>query len=362
MLDQSQSQEEANAILFEKTRVQARSKNDYVPTCETTGLYVAIKTENELVVSNKWFQGASTRRIWFYRWWDPGSYPFVFDTPSTILHGWVFFLLFVELVLLLPMWCLVPFSQNLATWSHQLIYNSAYFKFLSSNMLYLVFLALLMLHAFHTQPLMPVHEEYAVSGTGSLLGASDSLLNLASNTSFVRGYQFARVVPITWVELITGFWTIGLLAGQVQLWFTYTLDHFTKLINQIDLLSLSSLFAAFLLRLISLPHSPMRDEMKFFCLECSEICYAVGSTFAVLKLTHLFTYYERLGPLYQSVIAMFSDITSFLFLLFITLFSFWVGFVFLLRRFFFRSRFRSQPKVEIAWRCWERIAEHYFSR
>jgi len=323
MLEQSQSQEEANAMLFERTRVQARSSNDFVPTCETTALYLAIKTENELVVSNKWFQGASTRRIWFYRWWDPSSYPYVFDTPSHVMRAWVFCLLFVELILLMPMWCARPFSQTLARKCEKLIFNCAYFKFVANVALYFGYLAVLMTHAISDVPV-----RYKMPG--KQLNVTNAIMDLSH-----RGYAGVEVLPMSNVEIVTAYWTLALLAAEVQMWIRHTATYFKSITNRMDVLALSSLLLGCCFRIASTDmflHLPGKDRYYYF--ETSEVCFSFGSTFAVLRLTHLFSYYAKLGPLYQSIISMLSDISSFIFLVLVSMFSFWVGFVFLLRRFF----------------------------
>ncbi|GBG24366.1 Transient-receptor-potential-like protein [Hondaea fermentalgiana] len=363
MLDTCTSQEESNAVLYEQIRVEleettsrcfeqslpphraasiiARTKTQggdvateflhqvidplerayqhilvtMRPPAETSALYMAISRRIQGVVASKWFQGTNENQVWFYEWWRPDRFPAVYEryASSSLATLVITLVIFMELVIMMPVWCLAPFSVKLSMWRDRLAINSAYFKFLSVTLLHCGFVAVMCANALSPSPI---------------------------------SVEMTAVRPLSRVERVMYTWALGLVASELQAMYFNSREYFKSAVNLIDCLYLVCIVVAFCFRAMALT-IPFDKEYaqtirwiqedgswnSFAVVSFSEMSLAVGTLLAVYRLVHLSSFHQRLGPLYESIIKMGGDLASYAFLLVILFLGNALCLVIMLRRY-----------------------------
>lgn len=320
IVDKCQGIEESIALFFEQTKVTDEIRdatqvdlNDANEAFQTTSCYLAVKTKAQHVIVHKWFQGINTKEIWLYEWWDPSSYPDEFDCSRML---WIpkFFSYILLYVLLLPLWCLAPFSRRLSSWRRaNFPYESTYFKFWFHNFINICFVSMLFISS---------QIERGVFGT---------------RDQVMRGEVTRQTNALTSWELSIYILTWGQAVNEVLAAYRHPKEYFTYVSNCIDLVYLGCLVTSMFLRLVPvlLPLNDGTDHEYYSgVLTYSEVFLSIGSLFVTLRLTQVFRYFRSTGPLLQSIINMFGDIALFLAILIMILVSFWMGLFVLFRRYF----------------------------
>jgi len=342
MLDSCAAQEEANAVLFEQIRVEheettlqvfrkreslengvptmSSSAIDTLPPPATSALYIAIACKVKNVVSSKWFQGTNENKIWFYEWWRPDKFPSVYEKHASSLMGTAFLTLviFLELLIMMPVWCMAPFSVDLSLWRDRLAINSAYFKFLSHTMLHCAFVLLVLVNSLSQGPIQV-----------------DSLV----------------VNPMGGAERLMYIWVLGLVAAEAQAIYFDPSEYLSSAVNFIDLTFLGFFSSAFVFRLVASsladskaqPFVDMHGIFQWFdpdgswtafaAASLSEMLLACGALIAIYRLVHLSSFHPRLGPLYDSILKMGGDVAFYMYVLLILLFGNSVAMMYILRRY-----------------------------